>query len=76
MVLIVFGHNDGGPINDNYRSRGSLRSLGDETEEIDTQVTGKHEIVHTYGWYLRKMIEETRGKGAIPVILSLTARNI
>ncbi len=76
IVLIQFGHNDGGPINDNYRARGSIRGPGEGTEEIDNQVTGKREVVHTYGWYLRKMIRETRDKGATPIILSLTARNV
>ncbi|MEJ2108553.1 MAG: GDSL-type esterase/lipase family protein [Acidobacteriota bacterium] len=76
IVLIQFGHNDGGPVNDNSRARGSIRSLGEETEEIDNQVTGEHEIVHSFGWYLRKMIRETRSKGAVPFVLSLTARNI
>jgi lysophospholipase L1-like esterase len=75
-VLIQFGHNDAGPINDSSRARGSIPGLGEETEEIDNQVTGEHEIVHTYGWYLRKMIQETRDKGAKPVILSLTARDV
>ena len=28
FVLIQFGHNDGGMINDRYRARGSLRGLG------------------------------------------------
>jgi len=76
IVLIQFGHNDGGPINDTHRARGSIRSLGEETEEIDNQVTGKHEVVHTYGWYLRKMIRDTRDKGATPIILSPTARDV
>src|SRR6185295_15831584 len=31
FVLIQFGHNDGGQINDPQRARGSLRGLGDET---------------------------------------------
>ena len=75
-VLIQFGHNDAGPINDDRRARGSIRSLGDETEEIDNQVTGKQEVVHTYGWYLRKMIKDTQAQGATPIILSLTARNV
>ena len=76
IVLIQFGHNDGGPVNDNYRARGSIRSLGEETEEIDNQVTGAHEVVHTYGWYMRRMIKETLDKGATPIILGLTARNV
>jgi lysophospholipase L1-like esterase len=76
IVLIQFGHNDAGLINDNSRARGSIRSLGEETEEIDNQTTGKHEVVHTFGWYLRKMIRDTQDKGATPIILSQTARNV
>jgi len=76
VVLIQFGHNDAGAINDTTRARGSLPGLGEETEAIDNLLTKKHEVVHTYGWYLRKMIGETRAKGAVPVLLSLTVRNI
>jgi rhamnogalacturonan acetylesterase len=76
FVLIQFGHNDGGAVNDNSRARGSLPGLGDETQEIDNQVTGKHEIVHTYGWYMRKLIADAKAKGAAPIVLSLTVRNI
>ncbi len=75
-VLIQFGHNDAGQINDSSRARGSIPSLGDETLEIDNLKTGKHEIVHTFGWYMRKMINETKEKGAIPIVLSMTARNV
>lgn len=34
-VLIQFGHNDDGPINDNFRARGTIKGIGEETEEID-----------------------------------------
>ena len=74
-VLIQFGHNDAGAINDNSHARGSIRSLGEETEEIDNQLTKKPEVVHTYGWYMRKMIADTKAKGATPIVLSLTVRN-
>jgi lysophospholipase L1-like esterase len=76
FVLIQFGHNDAGAVNDTRRARGSLRGLGDETEEIDNLMTKKHEVVHTFGWYLRKMVADTRSKGATPILLSLTVRNI
>jgi lysophospholipase L1-like esterase len=76
FVLIQFGHNDGGPVNDRQRARGSLPGLGEETQEIDNLVTGKHEIVHTFGWYMRKFIADARAKGATPIVLSLTVRNI
>lgn len=74
-VVIQFGHNDAGPINDNTRARGSLRSTGDESEDIVNQLTQKPEKVRTYGWYLRKMISETKAKGATPVLFSITVRN-
>lgn len=80
VVLIQFGHNDGGPLNDEppppLRARGSLPGLGDETREIDNVLTKQHEVVHTFGWYLRKMIADTRAKGATPIVLSPTVRNV
>ena len=74
FVLIQFGHNDGGPP-DKDRARGSLPGTGDESKEF-TLPNGKQEVVHTFGWYLRKFIAETKAKGATPIVLSLTARNI
>ena len=76
VVLIQFGHNDAGATNDASRARGSLPGLGEETQEIDNELTKKHEVVHTYGWYMRKMIADTKAKGATPIVLSLTVRNI
>src|SRR5437667_12513685 len=76
FVLIQFGHNDAGAINDATRARGSLPGIGEETQEIDNLLTKKHEVVHTYGWYMRKMIADTKAKGARPIVLSLTVRNI
>src|SRR6185369_14755803 len=35
FVLIQFGHNDAGAINDPSRARGSLPGIGDERQEID-----------------------------------------
>src|SRR6266852_7561161 len=76
FVLIQFGHNDAGAINDASRARGSLPGTGEETQEIDNLLTKKHEVVHTYGWYMRKMIADTKAKGAMPIVMSLTVRNI
>lgn len=76
FVLMQFGHNNGGAINDTSRARGSLRGTGAETEEIDNLLTKKHEVVHTYGWYIRKYIADTKAKHAAPLVLSLVPRNI
>jgi len=75
FLLIQFGHNDGGAVNDASRARGTLRGVGEETQEIDNMLTKQKEVVHTYGWYLRQYIREARAKGATPVLCSLIPRN-
>lgn len=76
FVLMQFGHNDGGAINDTSRARGSIKGIGDESQEIDNLITKKHETVHTFGWYLRKYVSDTRAKGATPIICSMIPRKI
>jgi lysophospholipase L1-like esterase len=82
FVIIQFGHNDSGAINQEppgstrpLRARGTIPGIGNESEEIDNVVTGKHETVYSFGWYLRKMIADTRARGATPILMSLTERN-
>ncbi|MEN3323214.1 rhamnogalacturonan acetylesterase [Mariniflexile soesokkakense] len=74
-VLIQFGHNDNGPVNDTIRARGTIKGIGNETEEIDNLITKKHEIVHSYGWYIEKIVKDAKSKGAIPIIMSPIPRN-
>jgi lysophospholipase L1-like esterase len=76
FVMMQFGHNDEGPANDNFRARGSIKGTGDETEEIDNQLTKQHEVVHSFGWYLKKFIADARAKGATPIVCSLIPRKI
>jgi rhamnogalacturonan acetylesterase len=66
-VLMQFGHNDGGPA-------GSIHGTGDETRD-GTDRAGQKETVHSYGWYLRKYIADTRAKGATPIVCSPIPRN-
>ena len=70
FVLIQMGHNDGGPLDDAQRARGTLRGTGDETREIDNPFTQMKEVVHTYGWYLRKYVTDARAKEITAIILS------
>jgi lysophospholipase L1-like esterase len=74
FVLIQFGHNDQAEINDTARAKGTLKGTGEEVEEIFNLKTRKQETVHTYGWYMRKFIRETKEKGAIPIVCSLVPR--
>jgi lysophospholipase L1-like esterase len=82
FVIIQFGHNDSGALNQEppgstrpLRARGTIAGIGDESEEIDNVLTGKHETVRSFGWYLRKMIADTRARGATPILLTLTKTN-
>jgi len=75
-VLMQFGHNDGGAINDDSRARGSLPGIGEQFEGVDNKLTKKFESVHTFGWYMRKYIADTKAKGATPIVLSPIPRNI
>ena len=82
FVLVQFGHNDAGALNEEppgstrpLRARGTIPGVGDESQEIDNVLTGKHEVVRSFGWYVRKMIADVKAKKATPILLSLTARN-
>ncbi|WP_338877342.1 rhamnogalacturonan acetylesterase (plasmid) [Spirosoma sp. SC4-14] len=75
-VLLQFGHNDASPVLDTARARGSIKGIGDETQAIFNPVTKQDEVVHTYGWYMTKLIAEVKSKGAIPIVCSPTPRNI
>jgi rhamnogalacturonan acetylesterase len=75
FVLIQMGHNDGGSVEAEPKSRGTLKGTGEETKML-TWPDGSTEVVHTYGWYLRKYIADARAKGATPMLLTLTIRNI
>ncbi len=76
FVMMQFGHNDNGPLDDTARARGTLKGTGEETQAIDNPLTKQHEVVHTYGWYLKRFIADTRAKGATPIVCSLIPRKI
>jgi len=73
-VIIQFGHNDGSAP-DKTPFRGDLPGIGEEIQDI-TDRDGKPETVHAFGWYIRKFVNDTKAKGANPIVMSLTVRNI
>jgi lysophospholipase L1-like esterase len=76
VVIMQFGHNDGGALNDTSRARGTIRGIGEEREAIDNLLTKRPEVVRSYGWYLRRYVADTRARGATPVVASLVPRNV
>jgi lysophospholipase L1-like esterase len=80
FVIMQFGHNDSSPVNETVadshaRARGTIKGVGDETQEIDNILTKKHEVVHSFGWYEKQIITEARAKGATPMVCSLIPHN-
>ena len=73
FVTIQFGHNDICPITD-AKARGVISGTQD-TLHVYHLDNGSYEVVYSFGWYLKKMIDDVREKGATPILVSLTPRN-
>lgn len=74
FVLLQFGHNDICPITD-AKERGVIPGTADTCHVYKMEKDGRYEVVYSFGWYLRKMIDDCREKGATPILVSLTPRN-
>lgn len=74
FVLIQFGHNDICSIT-NEKERGVIPCTADTCHVYQMEKDGRYELVYSFGWYLRKFIDDVREKGATPILLSLTPRN-
>ncbi len=74
-VIMQFGHNDAGPLDDTARARGTIRGIGNDSSEIYNPIRKIKETVYSYGWYMRKYVRETKSKGAIPIVCSLVPRD-
>lgn len=64
FVILQFGANDNG----GAKGKGALGGIGDGT------ATNGEETVHSFGWYLKQFVAETRTQGGNPIICSLTPR--
>lgn len=78
FLLLQMGHNDGGDLG-GAKPRGSLKGIGENTQDVPQTSgpsAGHTETVHTFGWYLREMIDQAKAKGVHPILMTLTVRNI
>lgn len=69
LVLVQFGHNDVGPLDERGKFRGSVKGTGDETEQVK-KPDGSVETVRSYGWYLKYYARSAKAKGATVVLCS------
>ena len=52
----------------------SKQNVIDQKLKPGAQV-GSYEVVYSFGWYLKKFIQDVREKGATPILVSLSPRN-
>ena len=74
-LIMQFGHNEGSkPDTSKSGYRGVLKGIDNDSVSL-TWADGSIEVVHSYGWYLAKFVQEAKAKGAIPIIASMIPRN-
>ena len=66
--------NEETPSDSPYLGGEPIASLKQGRLEGSSQV-GSYEVVYSFGWYLKKFIQDVREKGATPILISLTPRN-
>ncbi|MXV15161.1 rhamnogalacturonan acetylesterase [Hufsiella ginkgonis] len=67
IVIMQFGHNDNG--------KTSVKGNGEDTIHALNPKTAEMEVIHSFGWNMRKFIREAKEKGATPIVCSLVPRN-
>ena len=75
FLMIQFGLNDNGRIDDSARARGTLKGIGNDSVSIYNLVTKKQEVVYSFGWYLRKFIQHAKQKGVTVIVCSTIPTN-
>ncbi len=70
VVLIQFGHNDGGRVGDPAaKQRGVLPGTAEDLAQ-EVLPDGSVEVVRSFGAYLQRYVREALDAGAVPVVLS------
>ncbi len=75
VVLIQFGQHEGGSPAASVPEKllpveSTLPGIADDFREITNPSSRQHELVHSYGWYLRQLVVDTIAHGATPVLCS------
>jgi rhamnogalacturonan acetylesterase len=74
-VMMQFGHNEGSkPDTGKAGYRGVLKGIGEDSVVL-TWKDNTREVVHSYGWYIRKFIKDAKAKGATVIVLSMIPRD-
>jgi rhamnogalacturonan acetylesterase len=75
FVIMQFGHNDAGALDDTARARGTIPGTGNESKKIYNPIRKMEEVVYTYGHYMRRYIDDVNERGAFPIVCSPVPRD-
>jgi len=57
------------------RNAKPTQNVIDQKLQVKGINVGDYEVVYSFGWYLKKFIQDVRERGATPILVSLTPRN-
>src|SRR5690606_20045892 len=75
FVIMQFGHNDTSPVVDSSRARGTFKGNNDQYEIVNNPLLAQKEVVYSYGFYLRRFIQNIHDKGAKAIVCSPIPRD-
>jgi rhamnogalacturonan acetylesterase len=75
-LIIQFGLNDQGKIDDTLRARGTIYGIGKDSVAIYNAVTKRNEVVHSFGWYMSQFIRQAKSKGVSVIVCSSVPKSV
>jgi lysophospholipase L1-like esterase len=71
FILLQLGTNDSKVLSD----RGTIKGIGEETQDVAQKDTNDVVTIHSYGWYLRRYAEDAKAKGATLIFVTPIPHN-
>jgi lysophospholipase L1-like esterase len=71
FVLLQLGTNDSKVLSD----RGTIKGIGDETQDVAQKDSNNVMTIHSYGWYLRRYADDAKAKGATMIFVTPIPHN-
>jgi lysophospholipase L1-like esterase len=71
FILLQLGTNDSKVLSD----RGTIKGVGEETQDVAQKDSNNVVTIHSYGWYLRRYAQDARAKGATIIFCTPVPRN-
>jgi lysophospholipase L1-like esterase len=71
FMLLQLGTNDSKVLSD----RGTIKGVGEETQDVAQKDSNNVVTIHSYGWYLRRFAQDAKAKGATMIFVTPIPHN-